>query len=188
METVRNFVRQFNPSITDLELDYFSSKWSSKIVQKNQFLLQKGQFCQELVVIEKGCFKIFHQLEDRQINVQFAFENMSVGEMHSFITQKPSKYSIQALEDAKVWLIKHNDLEELYRQFNSIQQFGLKLTEMILAECIERLTSFQFEEAHVRYQRIANNSNYVNRIPLKDLASFLGLTPNSLSRLRRTRR
>jgi CRP-like cAMP-binding protein len=185
MKIIRNFIRQFSPAISEIELDFFIEKWQSKSLKKGQFLLQKGQFCRELILIEKGCFKIFYQLEDRQINAQFAFEGMIVSEIHSFIKQKPSQYSIQALENSTVWMIKYEDLQMLYQQFNAIQHFGLKLTENILAECIERLTSFQFEEAQNRYERICHDHNFMNRVPLKDLASFLGITPNSLSRLRR---
>jgi CRP/FNR family transcriptional regulator, anaerobic regulatory protein len=185
METIRNFVRIFNPNISDLKLDYFASKCSRKIIKKNRFLLQKGQLSLELVIVKKGSFKIFYELDDRQINVQFAFEQMLVTEMQSFITQKPSKFSIQALEDSEIYVISHDDLKVLYNQFSEIRQFGFKMTEMILAECIERLTSFQFEETSARYSRICQDFNYMNRVSLKDLASFLGITPNSLSRLRR---
>jgi CRP/FNR family transcriptional regulator, anaerobic regulatory protein len=187
MKELRDYIKQISTETTEFELDYIISKFIIRKVPKGNFLIQGQQTCKEFSIVKKGSFKIFYTNHDNaNINVWFAFEKMPSTEMHSFITQQPTHYSVQALEDTEIYTIEYNHLQELYRQFNSFQNFGLKMTEQILVKTIDRLTSFQFETAEQRYEKIAYNSNYSQRIPLRELASFLGITPNSLSRLRKS--
>jgi CRP/FNR family transcriptional regulator, anaerobic regulatory protein len=185
MQALRNFIQQISEETTELELDYITSKFHVKTILKNHFLIEGQQTCKDFSIVKKGSFKIFYTDHDNnEINVWFAFEQMPSTEMHSFISQQPTQYSVQALEETEIYTIAYKDLQDLYQQFNNFQKFGLRLTEHILVKTIDRLTSFQFETAEQRYQSIIHDTNYTQRIPLKDLASFLGLTPNSLSRLR----
>jgi CRP-like cAMP-binding protein len=186
MQELRQFIKSVSNLTTDLELDYITSKFKIKTVDKGKFLIRQLQTCTEFVIVKKGCFKISYTDKDREINAWIAFEMTPATEMHSFILQKPTAYSVQALEDCEVFAIKFYELQQLYQQFNSFQNFGLRLTEQILVKTIERLTSFQLETAEQRYSKIIHDKNYTQRLPLKELASFLGITPNSLSRLRST--
>ncbi len=185
MEQLRKYIQNISPQITELELDYICTKFSIKSFQKGKFLIKKQQICTDLAIVKIGSFRIYYSENEKEINAWFAFEFMPVTEMQSFISQKPTKYSIQAMEDCEIYSINHKDLQQLYRQFNTFQNFGLRLTEQILEKTIERLTQFQFETGEQRYEKLLQNPNYLKRIPLKQLASFLGLTPNSLSRLRK---
>ena len=188
MKELREFIQRITPEISDLELDYIVSKFTIKTFEKGKFLIKRQQVCSDFSIVKQGCFRIFYRHEEKEINSWFAFERTPTTEMHSFITQKPTDYYIQAVEDSAVYTIPHKDLKELYRQFNVFQKFGLRLTETILMHTIERLKSFQFETAEDRYNKIISDPNYTQRLPLKDLASFLGVTPNSLSRLRNAKK
>jgi CRP/FNR family transcriptional regulator, anaerobic regulatory protein len=184
MKELRQYITQISPRVTALELDFIVSKFTLKTFEKDKFLLKSGRIAMDFCFVKKGCFKIFNVRDGKEMNAWFAFEYMPVTEMHSFITQKPSQYAIQAVEDTEIYAISHADLLQLYKQFNSFQYFGLKITEQILVKTIDRLTAFQFETADQRYEKIMHDPNYAQRISLKDLASFLGITPNSLSRIR----
>jgi CRP/FNR family transcriptional regulator, anaerobic regulatory protein len=184
MQELRQFIKNISPQVTDLELDYIVSKFQLKIVDKGKFLIKQFQTCTDFAIVRIGCFKIFYTHQDKKVNAWFAFELTPATEMHSFILQKPTLYSVQALENAEIFTISFHELQQLYQQFNSFQHFGLRLTEQILVKTIDRLTSFQFETAEERYNKILHDKNYTQRLPLKELASFLGITPNSLSRLR----
>jgi CRP/FNR family transcriptional regulator, anaerobic regulatory protein len=186
MQELRQFIKNVSNNTTDLELDYITSKFKIKAVDKGKFLVKQLQTCTDFVIVKQGCFKIFYTDKDKEVNVWFAFEMTPATEMHSFILQKPTAYSVQALEDSEIYAISFFELQQLYQQFNSFQNFGLRLTEQILVKTIDRLTSFQFETAEQRYSKIIHDKNYTQRLPLKELASFLGVTPNSLSRLRST--
>jgi DNA-binding MarR family transcriptional regulator len=91
---------------------------------------------------------------------------------------------VQAIEDAEIYVISHKDLQALYNEIENFKYFGLRLNELLVTNVINILISCQFKTPEERYLDVMNNPNYMNRIPLKDLASFIGLTPNSLSRLR----
>ena len=185
MQQLRQFIKGLSPQITDLELDYVVAKFQIKQVDKDKFLIKRERVCSEFSIIKSGCFKIFYNTSDvNEVNVWFAFDQTPITEMHSFITQQRSQFSIQALEKSEVYTASYNDIQQLCKQFNSFQNFGLRLTEMILVKSIERLNAFQTQTAEERYQKLFTNSDYLKRIPLKDLASFLGVSPNSLSRLR----
>jgi CRP/FNR family transcriptional regulator, anaerobic regulatory protein len=185
MEELRKYIQKISPETTALELDYITAKFTIKTFQKGKFLIKNLQTCVDLAIVKKGCFRIYYSENNKEINAWFAFELMPVTEMQSFISQKPTKYNIQALENCEIYSINYHDLQQLYRQFNTFQNFGLRLTEQILEKTIQRLTEFQFETAEQRYEKLLQNQNYLQRIPLKELASFLGITPNSLSRLRK---
>lgn len=185
MQDLRQFIKQFSPQITDLELDYIVAKFQIKEVDKDKFLIKQGKVCNEFSIIKSCCFKIFYNTDKGdEVNVWFAFEQTPTTEMHSFITRQPSHFNIQAIEKSEVYTASYNDIQQLYKQFNPFQNFGLRLTEMILVKSIERLNAFQTQTAEERYEKLFENPDYLKRIPLKDLASFLGVTPNSLSRLR----
>jgi CRP/FNR family transcriptional regulator, anaerobic regulatory protein len=186
MQNLRLFIKSISPKITDVELDYVITKFSIKTYSKNKYIIKKQQIASEFIIVKKGCIRIFYLDADKEVNAWFAFENSLATEMKSFITQTPSNYALQAIEDCEVYSISHANLIQLYNQFNNFQVFGFKLTELVLVKTIERITSFQFETAEQRYLKIIHDKNYTQRIPLKDLASFLGLTPNSLSRLRKS--
>ncbi len=187
MQELRQYIKQISHDTTELELDYITSRFQIKNIQKGDFLIKGRQTCKEFSIVKKGSFKIFYtDDEGNEINVWFAFEKIPSTEMHSFITQQPTQYSVQALEDTQYYAISYDDMQELFKKFNSFQNFGLRITEHILVKTIDRLTSFQFQTAEQRYLKIMDNSNFMQRVSLKDLASFLGVTPNSLSRLRTT--
>ncbi len=186
MQQLQQFIKQLSPQITELELNHVLSKFQIKHLDRDAFLIKRDRICNEFSIIKSGCLKIFYDTASGdEVNVWFAFAQMPVTEMHSFITRQPSQFSIQAIEKSEIYTASYNDIQQLYKQFNSFQNFGLRLTEIILVKTIERLNSFQTQTAEERYQQLFSNPDYLNRIPLKDLASFLGVTPNSLSRLRR---
>ena len=188
MEKLRALIHEVAGQVTDSELAVILTKFRIKKVKKYKHLLRQGQVCTDLCFVKSGCFKVIYPHADQEINVWFAFEGMPITEMQSFITQSSSQYLIRALEDAEVYVIGYYDLQKLYEEFSSFRFFGMRVVERILAKTIHRITSFQFETAEARYEKLLNNPNYLNRVPLKDLASFLGITPNSLSRIRNSTR
>jgi CRP-like cAMP-binding protein len=184
MESLIKFITDFSPQIKDHELDLVLSKFSIRKLKKDKFLLKKGKVCNEFVIVHKGCFRIFSPSEGIELNSWFSFENMTATEFESFYNRKPSFYSVQAIEDAEIYVISHKDLQALYNEIENFKYFGLRLNELLVTNVINILISCQFKTPEERYLDVMNNPNYMNRIPLKDLASFIGLTPNSLSRLR----
>lgn len=184
MDILKQFIKSFSENITENELEIITQKFTIKTLKKNELLQKTNQGCKYFWIVKKGCFKIFYLKEDVEINGWFAFESTPVFDIQSFLKQTPSQYSIKAMENLEVYAISYADLQQLYQTIFNFQYFGLKLTEYILLKVTEMLMSFQLDTPKQRYQKLLENPAYLKRIPLKDLASFLGVTPNSLSRLR----
>ncbi len=181
MFSVRQLIKEFSNDIEENELDVVMTYFSTKCVEKGEYLLSKNQICRQLSIVKSGCFKVIYNADTI---IWFAFENMPITEMQSFISQSPSQFTIQAIEQSEVYTIDYDKMQMLYNKFDSFKMFGLRLTERILAKTISRATSLQFDTPEIRYQKLFENPNYLSRIPLQDLASYLGITPNSLSRIR----
>lgn len=181
MEAIRQLIKDFSKDIRKEDLEDILTYFSVQSTPKEGYLLKKNKICKHLSIVKSGCFKVLYN-EDSII--WFAFEEMPITEMQSLITQTPSKFSIQAMEDSEVFILDYDDLQMLYNKYESFKTFRLRMTERILSKTISRATSLQFDSSEIRYQQLFEKPNYLSRVPLQDLASYLGITPNSLSRIR----
>ena len=110
---------------------------------------------------------------------------MLATELASFITRQPSRFNIQATHDSTIASLSFSDLQQLYIDIPKFQEFGRKIAEEVAVGAINRVVSFQNETADKRYQRILKRPDYMQKVPLKYVASFLGVTDTSLSRIRK---
>ena len=181
MNTIRQLIKDFSNGIQNDELDFVMTYFSTHCIKKDEYFLAENKVCKQLAIVKSGCFKVIYNSDTI---IWFAFENMPITEMQSFISQQPSQFAIQAIENSEVFTLNYEDMQMLYDKYDSFKTFGLRLTERILSKTISRATSLQFDSPETRYKKLFENPNYLARIPLQDLASFLGVTPNSLSRIR----
>jgi CRP-like cAMP-binding protein len=135
--------------------------------------------------IEKGCLRVFWKREHNDVTGWFAFEDEFFCEISSFIPQQPSTFAVQAIEDTTVYYITRTEMEELFAEVPIFETFIRKLWEQIIMHLITNKTSFQAETAEKRYANASKHPKLMERIPLKYLSSYLGITPSSLSRLRK---
>jgi CRP/FNR family transcriptional regulator, anaerobic regulatory protein len=162
-----------------------SPKIRIKKYKKGTFLLKKGHVARDAHFIISGSARCFYENQRKEVTNYFAFENEGVTSTLSFMTQKPSDEIIQVLEDTTVATISYNDLEALYQQNLEICNMGRKFLEGITIELEERIRVFQITSAQDRYDYIlAHKPQIIQRVPLKYLASFLGITAETLSRIR----
>ena len=135
--------------------------------------------------MQSGCTRLFYLKDGIEVSVWFAFPNSVASEIYSFISQKPSNFFVQATEDCEVLFITKNKLEKLYITHPKLQEMMRRFWEEILLHVIERFSSLQNDSAEERYLELLNNPYYLQTIPQKYLASFIGVTPTSFSRIRR---
>jgi CRP-like cAMP-binding protein len=155
-------------------------------IRKGKHILRPKQVCAHLYIVLKGRLRIYlNDSSDKEITAWFAMENTFAIDSLSFYTQTPSNFYIQSIADCELSTISYHDLQELYLTVPRFQEFGRKLAEGIAMEAVSRAISFQKETAEKRYEKIIKNPEYMQNVLLKHLASFLGLTDSSLSRLRR---
>jgi CRP-like cAMP-binding protein len=154
-------------------------------IKKGDFLIRENAICQHLYFLESGCIRAYYYLDSKEVTHWFGFENDFVTSFHSFITRKPSLENIQVLEDAVLWSIGKDSLELLYNEFPEIERLGRKACEQYYIRLEDRYVSSQFKTASDRYlELIETKAEFLQRIPLGYIASYLGISQETLSRIR----
>lgn len=167
------------------ELQEVAGMFKSKSIKKNEFLLLEGEICQDLVFVQEGCLRLYYVDGEVEISVWFAFKNSSAIDIYSFISEKPSKYFLQAIEDSEVWFLPKAELLGLYETHPKMQEMMRRFWEDAVLNLIDRFTALQRDSAEQRYLDLLSKPPYIQKIPQKYLASFIGVTPTSLSRIRK---
>jgi CRP-like cAMP-binding protein len=147
--------------------------------------LREGETCKDLVFVQKGCLRLYYLKDDIEVSVWFAFEHSSAIEIYSFISEKPSNYFLQAIEDSEILYLPKSELNKLYKQTPKMQEMMRNFWEDVILNLINRFTSLQKDSTEKRYKELLSKTGYLQSIPQKYLASFLGVTPTSLSRIRK---
>jgi CRP-like cAMP-binding protein len=171
--------------LSDAELESISSKFKNKTVTKNSYLLRQGDICSDLLVVKKGCIRLYYLKDDIEVSVWFAFPHSSALEVYSFISENPTDYFLQAIEDSEVWYLPKEELDRLYQVQPKIQEMMKNFWEDVILNLINRFTALQKDSAEKRYLDLLTKPAYLETIPQKYLASFIGVTPTSLSRIRK---
>src|SRR5215212_10615815 len=181
---LKNFILKY-VTLSDIELEDITVKFKTKVVKKNSYLLRQGDTCKDLVFVQKGCLRLYYVKDDIEVSVWFAFQESSAIEIYSFISESPSDYFLQAIEDSEVLYIPKTELKKLYQYQPKMQEMMRRFWEAVLLDLINRFTALQKDSAEKRYLDLLNKQTYLETIPQKYLASFIGVTPTSLSRIRK---
>jgi len=183
------FFKNFNEKVTltEEEQDVIKSYLTPKKLRKKQYLLQEGDVCKFIAFVEKGALKEYSLDENgNEYIVQFALEGWTISDLYSFLTGEPATYNIDALEDAELVLITKSAHEELLQKVSKYETFTrLQITGAYIA-MQKRLTSIISSTIEERYTNFnALYPNIVQRVPQHMIASYMGLQPETLSRIRR---
>ena len=150
-------------------------------IARDGYLLRAGQVCEYYFFVERGGCRIYHEVGEQEITGWLAFEGNLFTELQSFKSEQPSRFFIQALEDMRVWRLPRPAHRRLYQLVPAWQAVVREVWEEAFLRLIDGILAFQTETAEQRYHKLAS---VAQRVPLKHLASFLGITATSLSRLR----
>ncbi len=186
-DSFKKLALSFVPDINEKELKAIEKKFKPLSLKKGDYFLKAGQFANEIAFIYKGILRTYVTLEDgvTEATNNFAFENMICSSAASLIEKSPSFESIQAVEATQLLVISSEDLEYLYQKYHRCERLGRIFVEQLLVEQDYRLRWFIEKNAQQRYESfLAHFANYHQRIPKYLVASYLGITPESLSRLR----
>jgi CRP-like cAMP-binding protein len=181
---LKKFLNQY-ADFDPAELDEIVQKFKKHTIKKNDYLLREGNTCKDVVFVQTGCLRLYYILNDVEVSVWFAFNESSAIEIYSFISEKPSNYFIQAVEDSEILFIPKKDLARLYKTHPKTQEMMRKFWEDVILNLLERFTALQRDSAEQRYYDLLAKPAYLQKIPQKYLASFIGITPSSLSRIRK---
>ena len=184
MEQFIKFIKS-KVSIEESDLQIVLSKFKEKTIEKGKFILRKGQIANQYFYIESGGLRFFYGEYDQQNTSWVTFQNEFFTEISSLNPQKPTRFNIEAIEDTALVYIEKADMDNLYRQLPVWQEFGRKIWEEMSVRMVEQIVSFQTLSAEDRYLEFMKNPELIQKVPVKHLATFLGITPNALSRIRK---
>lgn len=157
------------------------------LVKKKVNLLEQGDVCKNIYFITKGFFRMFYvDLDGNEINNRFTEADNFIVDFQSFLTQKPSRYYWQAMQDSEVLTFSFKEVQKLYETSPVWEKFGRLVAERVYLQLNERVEMFQFMSPQQRYEHLlATRPELFNQISQFQLSSYLGVKPESLSRLRK---
>jgi len=173
--------------LTEVEKEICKSLFIPKKIRKRQYILQQDDICKNLIFVEKGFLRSYSVDEKGSEHIlQFAPEGWWIADIFSFFTGENSAYNIDAIEDSELLLITNPAIEQLYERVPKFERYFRILTQNNMVAMQKRVTSELSSSAEEKYLKlISAYPNIVARVPQHMIASYLGLTPETLSRIRK---
>ena len=183
-EALKNYILAIS-SLSIESKDAFFKAFKTWDIQKEHFLVREQQVCNYIYFVAKGSVRIFYYKNEKEITEWIALDEEFLLSIKSFFQRSPSHLIIQTLENCEVWGIHYDDLIRLSTTYHDIETWFRKLLSAALILSQNRMDSIQFETAHQRYENLLKqHPNIIRRVPLTYIASFLGITLETLSRMR----
>lgn len=184
MSPLFHYFDQYNP-LSDGAKSAIQAICTIHTIRKGRDLQPIGHTCRTIYFINKGLARIYYFKGEIDVTESFAFENQIIARVESLFTGRPSRKGIQMLELSEVVAISATHLFRLYDAFPDIERLFRKIFEAGYVDTVNRMESLQFHSAEERYRDLLHTSpDILKRVPLKLVASYLGITPVSLSRIR----
>jgi len=164
-----------------------AGQFTYKFIAKSQFLLTEGKIANEYLFLEKGYMRAFaHDTEGNEVTTGFYSPGQVVFEVSSFFNRSRSKENIQALTDCDGWFITYEHLNNLFHALPEFREFGRAILVKGFAGLKTRMLTMITETAEERYEQLLKtNPEIFQQASLKNIASYLGVTDTSLSRIRK---
>ncbi len=173
-------------SLEKSEQDVFLTKLQVREYKKKELILREGEICKHAYFINYGCFRYFYNVDGHENTAQFFFENGWYADYESFLTGRPTKQNIETLEKSEVILLSAKDLQQLYLDIPKFERFGRMMAENAFLGIRQRSEMLENQTAEERYLTLMKERPKVfERIPQHYIASYLGIKPPSLSRIRK---
>lgn len=169
------------------EIDKLGSIFTERRIKRRGFALQAGDVCRHFTFVVSGCFKMYAvDPEGKEHNLEFAAENDWLCDLASFYAQKPASTYIEAMEPSVVLQVKHDDLIDLYTHYAKFNSNFRIITERKYVELQQRVLQNISATAEERYLAFLQQyPRLINRLPNTQIASYLGITSEFLSKIRK---
>ena len=153
---------------------------------KGGHLLTAGSICRHITLIETGLVRYYITRDGEERTIYFNKEGEFVCDYTSYLPQRPSQVNIQALEDTTVWMIGISDMAQFYEKVTHGERFGRLGIEEVFVSVSLQMASLYTDPPETRYRKFLDNyPGIVQRIPQYYIASYVGVKPQSLSRIRK---
>ncbi len=184
MDKLKQFIENYT-SLPIAEWKEIAQCFEKRTIEKDEIVLHEGRVCRHLYFVESGLLRFYIHKDGNDITKFFTDAPYFFTSQASFNAQKPAAENIQAIEKCMVWQISYEDTNKLYK-LKSWTDFARKIIQEVQYFTEEILEDLQTETAESRYEKmLLKNQLLLKRIPLKYLAAYLGIAPQSLSRIRK---
>lgn len=184
MEEFTKYIRSI-VGIHDSDLQLVLSRCRQRQISRGKLILRKGQIADKYFFIISGGVRFFYEQNGQETTTWISFKDEFFTEISSLNPQRPSRFNIEVIEDSELVVIDKKDMEFLYAHVPIWEEFGRKIWEATSVRMIDQIINFQTMSAEERYLGFMTNPEFLKKIPVKQLAAILGITPNALSRIRK---
>jgi len=185
MKQIRDYFEK-TCKIDDSDWQTFSSKLKRVGFSKKTRILKKGEIENYLSFIERGVIRFYIPKDENNATFAFAFGNGFYSAYDSFLTRLPSIYDVETLSETILWRLTYDDLQTIYKETAIGNTIGRLASEDLFIRKSKRELSLLNETAEERYLKLfTEHPELIRQIPLQYIASYIGITPQALSRIRR---
>lgn len=184
MESLLHYLDSVHPLSEGLK-EHLQAVLKVRTLPRKELLLRAGHVCRHIFFIEQGLLRCYYLKEEHEVCSWFMREGDVIISVESFFGQKPGYEYIQAIEDCTLYYIEYGELQAIYRDFPEFNYVGRVLTEKYYCRSEQRLYSLRMQRSHERYDHLMQHEReLLLRVPAKYLASYLGITEVTMSKVR----
>jgi CRP/FNR family transcriptional regulator, anaerobic regulatory protein len=183
---IKAYYKKLIPHLQEEDWNALEARLTVQHLKKGEFLTRQGETSRTVSFINKGLVRMFYVADGKEICTGFVPENEYISCYASFLTQTPSIENIDALEECELINLSYDDIQFLYKQYPVMEIFGRKIAEMLFILVSSQITRQLALAPEERYQSIVQTQPFIiQRVPQYMIASFIGITPEHLSRIRK---
>jgi len=179
---IRKSLLKIHP-FSEKHLNMFTDRLSIKTIEKKDFLLKQNQICSDITFIISGSFRLFMQTEHNELTMNFFTENDWVSDLESLMLKQPSKNFIEAMENSEIATISLEDIHKLMEIDPCFSMLNALIANLTVSA--NQLVTLKTKNPDKRYKELlSRNPDWINRFPQMQIASYLGITPETFSRVK----
>ncbi len=173
-------------TLDEKEISFFTSLLKEKHIDKKDFVLKEGQLCQYISFVNSGLLRAYYlDKEDKESTIMFAVADWWITDMYCYINRKPAMLTIQAVEDSQILNLKKDDLEKLYVEVPKFEKFfRIIMQNAYIREQLRIIQNLSLSAEERYHQFLTKYPQVAKQVTQKQIASYLGVTPEFLSALR----
>lgn len=184
---LKSFYFSINPELTEEEWANIAARYYLKKVNKGMPLLEIGEVCDFVGIVYQGLCRMYHLVDDKEVIFEFFDEGKLISDYTSFMLREPSLCVIQALEDSEIFCINYTDVEALYESYPPMYKMVTAALDGLYVANFDKYSSVLLDDLETAYRRfLTERASIVPSIHQYMIASYLGVTPEALTRTRRS--
>jgi CRP-like cAMP-binding protein len=170
---------------TEEEMEVIMSHFKPMNLPAGEYFIDEGIVCKNIGFLTKGYIRTFYEINEQEVTTMVLAKHNIVTAHTSFTLQRPSMSYIQAISDCELLVMSHKSMQELYDRFPKWEHLGRLITEQVYAYMEGRVVDYLSLSPEDRYRKmLENDAKILKNVPLRYIASMLGITPETLSRIR----